>query len=294
MSESKNISNCKNANLMRSAVWAAFFVTIALIVMKFWAYNTTSSLSIFSSMVDSMLDGITAIINIVVVKYSLKPPDEKHKFGHGKAEDIAGLAQSALIGFSAFFIVSKAIVRLMNPVPLENSASGIAVMAGSILMVGMLILLQRYVVKKTKSSIIKADNLNYTADLLVNIATIISIAISSYGFYYADPIFAILIAGYMLFGAWKIGVFSFQRLVDGEIPEKQNKKIVSIVLSNEGVKGIHDLKTRRSGLIDFIQFHLEMDGNLTLNEAHDISDTVEQSLKKDFPSSDIVIHEDPA
>lgn len=291
--EQENIHNSKNAMLMRSAVLAAFTVTATLIVMKLWAYNVTNSVSIFSSLVDSILDAITALINIVVVRYSLKPPDEKHKFGHGKAEDIAGLSQAVLISLSASLIIEKAIQRIVNPVPISDSVAGIAVMCGSIILIGMLIMVQKYVVKKTKSSIIQADNLNYTADLLVNIATIVSIVISSYGFYYADPIFAILIACYMLFGAWKIGVLSFQRLVDGELPDEENEKIISIIKASKGVKGFHDLKTRRSGLMDFIQFHLEIDGELSLNEAHEISDNVERELKRDFPNSDIVIHEDP-
>jgi ferrous-iron efflux pump FieF len=172
---------------------------------------------------------------------------------------------------------------------------GIVTMVISLILTMGLLLFQKYVILITNSSAIKADSLHYQGDLLVNIVVIGSFLSSMYfNFPLLDTILALFIALYVLFSAIKIGKEAFDKLMDKEFSQKNRDKIINAVLSNKNAKAVHDLRTRRSGLMPFIQFHLELDGEIKLREAHIISDEIEEEILKIFPHAEILIHYDVA
>ncbi len=280
---------------MKIATIASITVASIIVLIKFFAWVKTDSLVILSSLIDSMLDVATSTINFVAVRYALQPPDKEHRFGHGKAEDIAALAQTIFIVGSGLFIVVEAVSRFFNLHPIQQEETGIIIMVISMVMTLGLVIFQKYVVHKTKSGVITADSYHYITDILANLLIIISLfASQKYGFMWIDPLLALIVAGYIFAGAWKISVRAFQNLMDREFDEKDRERIKNIVLAHPDVKGVHDLRTRAAGLRSFIQMHLELDGKITLNKAHEIADGLEQQIAKEFPHAEVMIHQDPA
>jgi len=283
-----------SAHLMRLATKLSLWAGGFLVLLKGMAWSFTDSLSMMSSLADSLLDVMASAVNFAAVRYALQPPDAEHRFGHGKAEDLAGFAQSTFICGSGLFLVVEGIKRYFSPEPVKHSMLGIAVMLISITVTLALVLYQRRVVKLTGSQVVKADSLHYVADLLTNSA-VIAAFILSYGldWYVADAVFALLIAAYIIYTAASMGYHAFQNLMDREFSDEDRTKIKNIVRNSSGVLGLHDLRTRKSGLNGFIQLHLDLDPEMTLRQAHIISDTVEESLRNAFPNTEILIHQDP-
>ncbi len=285
----------KKQSLMRAATYASVTVAVMIIIAKFSAWLATDSLSLMASLVDSTLDVAASLINLVAVRYALKPADEDHRFGHGKAEDIAAFAQSAFIAGSALFIGVEATSRLITPRAIEHTNLGIYAMLFSIVMTIALISFQHYVVKKTNSRVVQADAVHYQTDLLVNAAVIISLLLSQYfELHIIDPIFGMVIAAYIMKSAWQVGRVAFDNLMDKELPDITREAIITASLSCKGVKGAHDLRTRYSGLTAFIQIHIELDANLLLHKAHDIAENVESRILNVMPGAEVLVHIDPA
>ncbi|MEH6526738.1 MAG: cation diffusion facilitator family transporter [Sneathiella sp.] len=284
----------ENGRLMRSATYASVTIAIILICIKLAAYLSTNSVAILSTLVDSLLDMVASVINLVAVRHALVPADHDHRFGHGKAEALAGLFQSAIIAGSGVFLVFQASERLLNPKALNSSDLGIAVMVVSIVLTLFLVAYQRYVIRKTRSVAISADSLHYVGDVLINGSVIVALILGGvFHWIYADGVFAIGIALFLLFSSWKIIRASFSDLMDEELEDAERTKIIELVTAHPGVLGIHDLRTRRSGQQVFIQMHLDMDGGMTLHDAHQISDSVEKELITEFPEAEAIIHQDP-
>ncbi len=280
--------------LMRWATYASVAVAGVLIIAKFYAWVVTDSVSLLSTLVDSMLDAAVSLINLFAVRHALQPADREHRFGHGKAEPLAGLAQSAFITGSAVFLLIEAFERLAKPRPIEATEAGYIVMVLSIILTIGLVAFQRYVVKKTGSLAIGADSLHYQTDVLVNASVILSLyLVSQFDLPFVDPLFAIAIAVYIIRTAWQIGSDAVQVLMDRELPDEDRKKIRDIVMAQQGVLGMHDLRTRTSGIQEFIQLHLELDGELKLKDAHVIADRVELAVGNAFPNAEVIVHEDP-
>lgn len=293
--QNANRSDPQAARLMQLATYGAVSVATVLVAVKFGAWIATESLSLLSTLIDSLLDVGASLINLFAVRHALQPADEEHRFGHGKAEPIAGLAQAAFISGSALFILFEAGDRLLHPVEVVNTNIGLAVMVFSILLTFGLIIFQRYVVKKTGSIAIQADSMHYRMDVLVNLGVIASLVMASQlGWVFADPLFAVAIALYIFHGAWEVGTTSLNLLMDSELPDEDRQKIVDIALAHPGVLGLHDMRTRSSGMDVFIQFHLDMDGSITLFEAHTIAEAVMYKIEAAFPNAEVLIHEDPA
>lgn len=287
-------STARAHSLMRFATYASVTVAIVLIVIKAVALKFTGSVALLSSLIDSLLDLAASLINLVAVSHALEPADREHRFGHGKAESIAGLGQAAFITGSAVFLLFEAGDRLFDPSPVENGALGVGVMAVSIVMTFALVRFQRYVVRETESVAITADSLHYQSDLLMNAGVILALVLSTqFGWHALDPIFAIAIAIYILSAAWKIVRNSFDMLMDREFADADRERIREIALAHAEVRAMHDLRTRSSGTSSFIQLHLELDGEMTLMRAHDIADVVEAKIRAAFPRAEVIIHQDP-
>ena len=284
----------EKARLMRLATYASTSVALALILTKAIAWFMSDSVSLLATLIDSCLDALASIINLIAVRHALEPADKEHRFGHGKAEALAGLGQATFITGSSLFLVLEAISHLWNPQSISAMPVAIAVMVLSIVATMGLLMFQKHVIRITDSTAIKADHLHYKTDLLVNASVIVALLLAFYGWEGFDPLFAIAIAAYILYSAWEIAQESLDLLMDRELPKEERDNIKAIVRSHPDARGLHDLRTRRSGTTTFIQLHLELEDHLTLRQAHAIADEVEASIMAEYPDSEVIIHEDPA
>jgi len=279
---------------MTRATHASVFVAVFLILIKMVGYTLTGSVTLLSSLMDSLLDSLASIINLIAVRHALEPADKEHRFGHGKAEPLAGFAQAGFIIASSGFLLFEAIRRLKYPQPLDYANIGIVIIIISLIATYALVRYQQYVVKVTGSVAIRADSIHYMSDFLLNTLVIISLVlVSQFKLWWIDPILAIGIAIYISLTAKNIAVDSLAQLMDRELPDEERNKIIEIVKSHSQVIDLHELRTRMSGRDIFIQFHLDLDKKLSLYEAHSIAESVEKKLQEAFPEADILIHEDP-
>ncbi|MDG4596268.1 MAG: cation diffusion facilitator family transporter [Candidatus Contendobacter sp.] len=280
--------------LLRWATYASVTTATVLIAGKLAAALLTGSVSVLASLVDSMMDVAASLVNLLAVHYSLQPPDREHRFGHGKAEPLAGLVQAAFIAGSAVFLILHAVDRLLHPQPLNDALIGVGMLLFSIAATVLLLAFQHHVIRRTQSTAIRADALHYATDLLTNAATILALGLAMLGWPFADPVFAIGIALYILHSAGRIGHEAVQLLMDHELPPEIQARVKEIAHGHARVRGTHDVRTRRSGQTYFIQLHLMLDDQMPLVEAHRIADEVEAAIIAAFPNADVLIHEDPA
>ncbi len=290
---SNPISKTDSERLLKLATRASVTTAVILIIAKLAAYWQTDSVSILASLVDSLMDAGASIINLLAISYALAPPDREHRFGHGKAESLAGMAQATFIAGSGLFLILEAVQRLVNPQPIEAFGIGMGVMIFSVTATLILLAIQQHVIKKTNSAAIRADALHYKTDLLTNVAIIAALLLSQVGWLGVDPLFALGIAAYILYSSWTIGSEAFHDLLDHELPEEKRQQIIDIAEGHPAVHGMHDLRTRLSGRTEFIQMHIELDDDLPLIDAHEIADQVEDEVMKAIPTADVVIHLDP-
>jgi ferrous-iron efflux pump FieF len=280
--------------LRRMATYASVAVAAVLIAVKFAAWLETGSVALLSSLVDSLLDAVASLVNLVAVRHAMSPADREHRFGHGKAEPLAVLGQSAFITGSAMLLLAEAVRRLIWPVPVENPPAGIAVMIFSIAVTIALVLYQRHVVRRTGSIAITADELHYRSDLVLNTSVIAALVLGSVlDFPLLDPLFGAAIGIWIVYSAVRLARLSLFQLMDHELPDEEREKIRAIAQSHPDVAAAHDLRTRVAGPTAFIQIHIEMDGGLSLIRAHEISDEVEAELRAAYPHAEVMIHQDP-
>lgn len=284
----------ENERLMRRTALAAVITGAILVTIKTVAYLLTGSVALLASLVDSALDIIVSFVNLLAVRHALTPADREHRFGHGKAEPLAGLVQGAFICGSTLLLVTESVKRLISPQPLEHGLIGIIVTAVSTVAAVILVTQQHRVVKLTGSIAIRADFLHYLADILINFGVILAIFLAtSFGWLAADPVMGILVAVAL---AWSVaGIIrqSMDQLMDRELPDGDRARIAKLLLEHEGVLGMHDLRTRAAGTRSFIQAHVELDPQLSLLDAHRIADDVENEVRAAFPKAEIIIHQDP-
>ncbi len=282
------------AKIMKWATYASVGVACILIVAKFTAWLMTDSVSLLSTLIDSLVDAFASVINLFAVRQALLPADREHRFGHGKAEPLAGLGQAAFISGSAMFLVIAAGQRLFHPRPIENGEIGYWVMGFAIVLTLGLVAFQKSVIKRTGSHAISADSLHYQSDLLINVSIILSLLLSvEFGIIVADALFALAIAAFILWSASQIARGALKMLMDQELSDADRQRIREIAMRHPGVRDVHDMRTRMSGLNVFIQLHLEMDRELSLLRAHGISDAVMLDIEKHFINAEVLIHVDP-
>jgi ferrous-iron efflux pump FieF len=284
----------QNNRLKKLAIVASISVSLSLIIFKFIAFIKTDSLAVFSSLVDSATDLFSSAISFIAVYYSMKPASHHHRYGYGKTEAISALMQAIFVGASGVFVIFDGINRLFNPVSISSIGVGIYIMLISILATLFLVLYQIYVAKKTQSLAIKADMAHYVVDFLTNSTVIISLFLVKFlGFVYFDIISALFISLYLLYNAYTLAKESIEQLTDKELDDDIRNNISKLVLECDNVLGMHDLRTRSIANIYYIEFHLEINGNTSLLFAHQISENVENKILDKYPSSQILIHQDP-
>ncbi len=279
--------------LVKIAALSAILLALLLLLIKIFAWWSTGSVSLLAALVDSLVDLAASITNLWIVRYSLQPADQEHTFGHGKAESLAALAQSMFVCGSALFLFLTGFQYLISPAAVQNLRLGMGVTVFALCSTLILVTFQRWVVQKTHSQAIRADMLHYQADVMMNGAILIALALSWYNFTYADALFALGIGAYILYCALRMGYTAVQALLDCALPDNERQTIIDIVTAWPGVMGAHDLRTRQSGPTRFIQIHLEMADALPLVDAHALAEQVELALLRRFPAADIIIHQDP-
>jgi ferrous-iron efflux pump FieF len=290
-----NLDDKKSLNLKRWASVASLGVAIILIAVKFAAFLMTNSVAMLSSLMDSSFDAVASLVTMLSIIHAATPADEEHRFGHGKLEALSALGQAVFIFGAACFLIFESIRRFFTPMHVHDADIGIYVMTLSIVLTGALIAFQMYVIKKTKSIAISADHLHYKGDLIMNLSVFVALALSYYSSWpYYDPAFAAIIALVLLYGSYAISRESFDILMDKEIPTAEREKIMALVTAHKEVAAVHDLRTRNTGERIFIEFHMEVDGSLSLNRAHAITEEVEKALYDAFPKSEVIIHQEPA
>jgi len=287
------VSQEEKAKLMRMATYASTATASVLIVAKLVAWLMSDSVSLLATLIDSSLDVLASLLNLFAVRHALTPADKQHRFGHGKAEALAGLGQATFIAGSAAFLFLEAISRFLHPVEIHAVGVGVVVMIFSIAATIGLMMYQNYVVRMTGSTAIKADALHYKTDLLVNGSVIAALLLATYGWAGFDAVFGIAIAFYIIYSAWEIVQEALGHLMDKELSVEDREKIKQIAHQHPETRGMHDLRTRQSGTTVFIQMHLELDPHLTLVQAHRISDEVEAEVMEAYPGAEVIIHEDP-
>jgi len=281
--------------LRQRATYASLAVASVLIIAKFVAWIGTGSVALLSSLVDSLVDLAASIVNFMAVRHAATPADREHRFGHGKAEPLAALGQSAFLVGSALLLMAEAIRKLVSPSPVANPPAGIAAMVFSIIVTFGLVAYQRHVVRHTGSLAIGADELHYRGDIILNLSVIATLALGHlFSVPLLDPLFGAAVGLWIIYSAVKITRLSLTQLMDRELPDSERARVRSIAEGHPEVHAVHDIRTRVAGPTAFIQLHIEMDGEMNLLRAHEISDDVEARLQRAFPRAEIIIHEDPA
>lgn len=286
-------SSPEHARLLRLATRASVAVASILIITKAIAWWLSGSVSMLAGLTDSLLDGVTSFLNLLAVHYALRPADDDHRYGHGKAESLAGMAQALFIGVSAVLIAFQAFDRLKHPEPVNAPWISIAVIVFSLVMTVGLLILQHRVIKATGSNAVRADSLHYRSDLMLNGSILVALVFAAVGFSQLDAWFGLGIAVYILWSAFQIARESFSVLMDEELPSDVSENMLALACAVPGVLGAHDLRTRISGNIWFVQLHLELPGQLSLLDAHTLSDQVAAAIENAYPRAEVLVHADP-
>jgi len=278
---------------MRLATRASVAVAFVLVAAKAFAWWHSGSVAMMGSLADSTLDFAASLVTLFAVKTALSPPDADHRFGHGKAEALAGLFQAAIMSGSAMFLLLESVDRIAAPEVVSHSQLVMGISVFAIFLSLGLVLFQSYVVRQTGSLAVAGDHLHYKGDLLLNLSVILAAWASAQGYAQADGVFGVLIGGYILYGAYDIARPAIDMLMDREFSNADRERIINLVLENTEVIGVHDLKTRESGRDRFIQMHVEVAGDMTVRSAHMIMSELEATIGEAFPGSHILIHVDP-
>ncbi len=286
--------NDRQIRLMRLASYASVVMALTLIALKLWAWNATNSVALLSSLADSLLDLVASLITLFAVKVAVSPADREHRFGHGKSEGSAGLAQALIVTGSAGYVAFEAVARLLAPSPVVQPGLGLGVMLASLVFTIGLVVFQGFVVRQTGSLAISADAVHYKADILTNVAVLGAIfASAQWQLHILDPLLGLVVVVVILLAVRVIATDAIDVLLDRELPEDDRQRIKDVAFAQPGVKGMHDLRTRSAGAARFIQFHLELDAGISLMEAHEICDAVEADVRTQFPGAEVLIHADP-
>jgi ferrous-iron efflux pump FieF len=283
-----------SASLNRSAALASISVALLLVALKVWAVLSTGSTAMLGSLADTVLDLVASMATLAGVWVAAQPDDENHRFGHGKAEALAAMFQVVLISISALSLGFRAIAQWIAGTRPQGAEGGIAVSLVAMVATLALLAWQRHVIVRTNSLAISTDHVHYQSDLLLNLAVIAALTLDQYaGIAGADPFFGLAIALWLGWGAWNASRRAVDQLMDHEWPDSRKAAFLEAVARHPQIKGLHDLRTRTSGNRDFVQFHLAVDPQMTVAQAHVVMDEVEAILALEFPGVEILIHPDP-
>lgn len=278
---------------MFAARWAVGTVLV-LITIKAYAYSMSGSVGVLGSLVDSAGDAGISLMMLMAIRYSTKPADADHRYGHGKIEGLAALFQGAFLAGAAFFLILESLQSFATPEPISHHMLAVGVAGVSIVLSMILVTVQNYALKKTHSLALAADQSHYKSDIALNGGVILGLVLNyAGGPLWVDPMIGLIIAGVIGLSAYKIGLSASDMLMDKELPDDVRLEITRVVEAHTGVYGMHDLRTRRTGANVHISFDIEVDPDITLQAAHEISRELEARILEKFPGADIIIHKDP-
>lgn len=282
------------ARLKKNATAMALAFAVVMSIMKVAAWAATGSVSVLGALMDSILDNAVGIVNFVAVRQALRPADRFHRFGFGKFEPLASLAESAFMIGVSVTILFQAVDRFVHPVSVSHAEWGMGVMIGVIILLLCLITYQQHVIRRTGSLVVRADALHYKGDVMLHLSVAVSLWLSgTWGITWADPVFALGIVVYLLWSAKGIGAEALGILLDHELPDVERHRIREIVLSHPEVLNVHDLRTRTSGARKFIQLHVEMAPEITLRAAHRFAEEAIDLILQAFPNAEVQVHQEP-
>jgi ferrous-iron efflux pump FieF len=282
------------AKLNRSAAFASIALAAMLVGIKSWAVWKTGSTAMLGSLADTVLDLIASLATLAGVWIAAQPDDRHHRFGHGKAEALAAMFQVTLISISALTLAFRSAQQFVAHARIEAAGDGIVVSGVAMMATIALITWQKYVIRKTNSLAISTDHVHYQSDLMLNLAVIAALVLDQYaGISRADSVFGFLIALWLGWGAWGASQEAITQLMDREWPEEKRRNFVQVMARHPELRGVHDLRTRTSGNRDFVQFHVWVDPEMTIRDAHRVMDEIEIKLLAEFPGVEILIHPDP-
>lgn len=283
-----------SAALATRAAVASVGTALLLLGLKAAAAWQTGSVAMLGSLADTALDLIASLVTLFGVRVAAQPADREHRFGHGKAEALAALVQVGLISVSALMILWRAVERLGEGKATAEAELGIAVSGIAIAATFGLLAYQRHVIRRTGSVAIEADHVHYQSDLLLNLSVIAALVLDQYlGLAGADPLFGIAIALWLAWGAYGASSRAIDQLMDKEWPEEERRRLLELAARHPELRGLHDLRTRTSGADDFVQFHVWVDGAMTVREAHRVVERMERTIEAEFPGCEVLIHLDP-
>jgi ferrous-iron efflux pump FieF len=284
----------RHARLTARAATAGVAMALSLAALKAYGVAATGSVAMLGSLADTGFDLLASLMTLYAVRIAAVPPDADHRFGHGKAEALAALAQVVLISVSAAAILWRAVERLRSGGGVEDAGLGITVSLVAIAATILLLAYQRRVIAATGSVAIRTDYLHYQSDVLLNLSVVAALALERWaGWSGADPVLGILIAVWLVRGAWSGATHALDQLMDREWPEEKRGRFVALANAQPGFRGIHDLRTRTSGSRDFAQFHVWVDPRMTVADAHVLVEAAETALESAFPGTEVLIHLDP-
>lgn len=295
MGNDRRRTRSNEERLKRLATAASVAVATVLVAGKLVAWLASDSIAVLSSLADSGMDLAASSVTFLAVRFAHRPADRAHRFGHGKAESLGALALAGFVAATAILIALAALGRLIEPVALRATGLGIIVMIVSIALTFGLVVLQTRVAEATGSLAIRADRSHYAGDLLTNVAAVLALALVSVTeILWIDAAAGLAIAAYLVVSAVRIGRGSMDELLDREIPGADRERIEAIVAAEPEIAGMHDLRTRSAGQTQFIEFHVELDGDMPVRRAHDVVDRVESAVKRLYPGAQVIIHQEPA
>jgi ferrous-iron efflux pump FieF len=282
------------ARLTRSAALASIAMALLLAGLKVWAVVRTDSTAMLGSLADTGLDFVASVATLVGVWIAAQPADAEHRFGHGKAEALSALFQVVLISLSAFGLAFRGIDQLLAGERVAAADEGIAVSLIAIAATFALLGWQRHVIRQTGSLAIRTDNVHYKSDLFLNLGVIAALALDRYfGVAGADPLFGLAIALWLAWGAYRASSEAIDHLMDKDWPEEKRLHFVEVAATHPELSKLHDLRTRTSGDRDFVQFHVNLPAGMTIGDAHEVIERVEEHLCREFPGMELLIHIDP-
>jgi cation diffusion facilitator family transporter len=284
----------QSAALTRRVTLLSVSTAAILVTIKLVAWLASGSVALLASMADSGLDLLASLGTFFAVRYAVAPPDQEHRFGHGKAEAFASLMQAGLVFASAALIAREAIGDLLGPHPLKATGWAIAVMAVSTALTALLLVAQTRVLKQTASVAVSGDRAHYATDLASNLIALAGIAASAVlGINNLDAVAAILVAALLLWGAVSVFREASAQLMDRELSDEARARIVALMTEDPRLTHVHQLRTRASGPYIHMQMHIDLDPQLTLEAAHQVIVDAEKRVLAAFPAADIIIHADP-
>lgn len=288
--------NDRGSELRRLASRVSLGVAFLLIAVKLWAWTATGSVALLTSAIDAAVDAAASLATFAGVRYAERPADREHRYGHGKGEAVAALLQAVFLAGAGLALAFQSIQRLVSPEPLTDVDLGLWVMVGSLLAAAGLVAMQTWVVRRTGSTAIAADRAHYLTDVAVNLAVLAALGIARLtGWERVDPAFALAISAYMIWSSRSIALGALRQILDRELGTEERRRIREEVLGCLGVRGMHDLRTRDAGDRVFVEFHLEVDGGLTISRGHAIADVAEAAVAALFPAgAEVTAHLEPA